>query len=310
NNNQRYSAFIQFEKREEMIKAIGQRVVFQGYNLIWHRLDEQFKKNSEMQEVKESASSKKSFNRLTEYYRKSQGTNYKRNNKAYKENYKKSTQKPRGSERRNSEEGAGYREQKYKKESEEKNFVNAYREVNPEMFESTWERHGSESRIDYVWYKKNANVDAYRCDVVDMENTTKSDHRMSLEKKLEKEWEGNSANESIGQQEELDRKWKVIEEGIIQAAEETLPKKKCAKDCELVGSCEKIKGLKRKARIISKLCRKCKWKSSQGISSENNKKIQIVFEHFGNEERLGVLDIWNADLYKQLTSFWQIVHAQ
>ncbi|CAG8857439.1 30905_t:CDS:1, partial [Gigaspora margarita] len=41
---------------------------------------------------------------------------------------------------------------------------------------------------------------------------------------------GKSANESIGQQEELDRKWKVIEEGIIQAAEETLPKKKCAKD--------------------------------------------------------------------------------
>ncbi|CAG8810820.1 6044_t:CDS:2, partial [Gigaspora margarita] len=47
-------------------------------------------------------------------------------------------------------------------------------------------------------------------------------------------------------------------------AEETLPKKKCAKDCELVGSCEKIKGLKREARIISKLYRKCKWERILG----------------------------------------------
>ncbi|CAG8805993.1 35967_t:CDS:2, partial [Gigaspora margarita] len=185
----------------------------------------------------------------------------------------------------------------------EKNFVYAYREVNPDRFESTWEGRGSESRIDYIWYKKSANVGAYRCDVVDMDNTTGSDHRMIiaymateignfrtsrtknkrlknkrftldikninaenweqygrlLEKKLKKKWEDISANEST-EQEELDRK---------------------------------IRGLRKEARIISKLCRKCKRENSQGISKEDNKKIQTILEKFGNEEHSDVLAVWN-----------------
>ncbi|CAG8773048.1 16267_t:CDS:2, partial [Gigaspora margarita] len=171
---------------------------------------------------------------------------------------------PRGTEGRNIV-GAGYREQKYKRESE-KGYEKGQTLITPkdakgeaikldqlgplgneeeirknrsyERFENTWEEYGSESCIDYVWYRKNAN--------------------------------------------------KAIEEGIIQAAEKTLPKKKCAKEYKSVGSCEKIRGLQREAQIISKLCRKYKQKNSQGISDKNNKKIQIIFEKFGNEEQLGV----------------------
>ncbi|CAG8573775.1 43511_t:CDS:10 [Gigaspora margarita] len=210
---------------KKIIKAIRQKVVFQEYNLTWHRLDEQLN-DIEMQEVEKS--SKKGYNR---------------------------------NERRNIEED-GYREQNYRRESEyikKKNFVDTYREVNPKRFESTWEGYRNKSRIDYIWHKKSANIDKYLPRTLEQAGPKISDQETS-----------SSTNKST-EQGELNRKWKVIEEGIIQAAEEILPKKNVQRNMK-----------------------------------EDIKKIQVIFGKFGNKKHLDVLAIWNVDLYKQLTKYWQI----
>ncbi|CAG8777089.1 432_t:CDS:10 [Gigaspora margarita] len=340
NNNQRCSAFIQFGKREEMVKAIGQKF-----------------KDIEMQEVEEN--SRKGYDGLVEYYRKNHELRFEKNNNVHLKKYKQPVQGPRGNERRNIK-GNGHREQNYGQENEgskdskgmevkgkEKRMNGSAkkgcakgkliekdhwgpmedrkenrRNVNPERFESTWEGCGSESRIDYIWCKKSTNIDAYHCEVVDMDSITGSNHKMVVahmvtgigkfrtsRAKNKRSRKASSANAST-EQSELDRKWKVIEEGIIQAAEETLPKKKCTKDCKLVSLNTKIRGLRKEARNISKLCRKCKQKNNQKISIEDINKIQVISEKFGNEEHSEALAIWIADLYKQLTRYWQIVRTQ
>ena len=146
----------------------------------------------------------------------------------------------------------------------------------------------------------------------DLENTKPKDwtnYCQYLDKELSKKWatmNDVSTSESMSVREKLDQKWGIIKESITVAAKKCLPKKRRKKAIIQSTLSLELREARKKIRIISKLCRKCKRNYNRLIESSDvdmiNKLLNI------DESKASMIEdhiVWTEKLYKRLTDFWR-----
>ena len=116
-----------------------------------------------------------------------------------------------------------------------------------------------------------------------------------------------STSESRSICEKLDQKWGIIKESITVAAKKCLPKKRRKKAIIQSTLSLELREARKKIRIISKLCRKCKHNYNRLIESSDIGMINKLFDI--DESKASMIEdhtVWTEELYKRLTDFWRL----